>query len=97
MFELILESSSIPDIYPVYTSLLISFAIVYLFVYQQNISVVNAGSQIVNDYLKPNYLPSLINQERLVNPIMMWFFKAAKKYEFSDEDADSSISTPFKK
>ena len=91
MFDLLLDFSSISTFYMIYAGILLSLGFAVLL---KNMETPWVSSYSFTDHnLKPLYLLSQINKVMVVRPVIIWLFKAAKKYQFSDEDAEDSISS----
>ncbi|MET3699800.1 hypothetical protein SAMN05877753_11381 [Bacillus oleivorans] len=91
MFDLLLDVSSISTFYMIYAGILLSLGLAVLL---RNIETPLVSSYSFKDHnLKPLYLLSQINKVLTVSSVIIWLFKAAKKYQFSDEDGEDSISS----
>ncbi|HWO78465.1 MAG TPA: hypothetical protein VNM69_21585 [Bacillus sp. (in: firmicutes)] len=88
--DLLLDFSSISTFYMIYAGILLSLGFGVLL---RNIETPLVSSYSFTDQnLKPHYLLTQINKVLVVRSVIIWLFKAAKKYQFSDEDAEDSIS-----
>lgn len=92
MIELILDFSSFSTFYMVYTGMLLSLVLVCLIYIGNEYTIVDSPS-LSYQGVKQSGLTSQLNTLLIVNPVIIWLYKSAKKYQFSDQDSEDSISS----